>query len=111
MGKQSPFQALVDRQLDEPIEQPAGPYATAAPGQQTGQQTSQPTNQPSTQSGDQSLSHKERGKSSNPDYQRMTVYLRRDTILDLKRRIVGTNVELSDIVQDAVDRWIRQPGK
>ena len=75
------------------------------------QQTSQPTTQPSTQSGDQSLSHKERGKSSNPDYQRMTVYLRRDTILDLKRRIVGTNVELSDIVQDAVDRWIRQPGK
>ena len=101
MAKQSPFQALVDRQLDEPIrhQQPERPLDLPP----------HPGAQAARQSGDQSLSHKERGKSSNPDYQRLTVYLRRDTILDLKRRIVGTNVELSDIVQDAVDRWIRQP--
>jgi hypothetical protein len=103
MAKQSPFQALVDRQLDEPIhyQQPERPLDSPT----------HPSAQAARQSGDQSLSHKERGKSSNPDYQRLTVYLRRDTILDLKRRIVGTNVELSDIVQDAVDRWIRQPEK
>jgi hypothetical protein len=102
MAKQSPFQALVDRQLDEPVVEPAPtPQAAAA----------QPVSHPDRRSGDQSLSHKERGKSSNPDYQRLTVYLRRETILDLKRRIVGTNIELSDIVQDAVERWVSQSAK
>jgi len=101
MRKPSPFQALVDRQLDsEPLHQETGnklvEYAAA---------------QAVTQSGDQSLNIKMGGKSSNPDYQRLTVYLRRETILDLKRRIVGTNTELSDIVQDAVERWIHQPTK
>jgi hypothetical protein len=102
MGKPSPFQALVDRQLDsEPVHQEASnksvDYSAA---------------QAVTQSGDQSLTTgKSGGKSSSPDYQRLTVYLRRETILDLKRRIVGTNVELSDIVQDAVERWIHQPTK
>ena len=107
MAKQSPFQALVDRQLDEPVQ----PAHHIQPEIRSVEITDQPTSQAPRQAGDQSLSHKERGKSSNPDYQRLTVYLRRDTILDLKRRIVGTNVELSDIVQDAVDRWIRQPEK
>jgi hypothetical protein len=94
MGKQSPFRALVDRQLEENssnigFDSDTTPLAPA-------------------QSGDQSLKYlKSRGKSSDPNYQRLTVYLRRDTILDLKRRIVGTNVELSDIVQEAVDRWGR----
>jgi hypothetical protein len=106
MAKPSPFQALVDRQLDEPATtgNDAQPMAAAV-----AQAPDQPLTRPVRQSGDQSVSHKERGKSSNPDYQRLTVYLRRDTILDLKRRIVGTNVELSDIVQDAVDRWINRP--
>jgi hypothetical protein len=104
MAKQSPFQALVDRQLDEP----AHHFEPETPLPET---TAHRTDQAPRQAGDQSLSHKERGKSSNPDYQRLTVYLRRDTILDLKRRIAGTNVELSDIVQDAVDRWIRQSEK
>ena len=103
MAKQSPFQALVDRQLDEPSAHNQTPEIRQI------DVPTQPPAQPSRQSGDQSLSHKERGKSSNPEYQRLTVYLRRDTILDLKRRIVGTSVELSEIVQDAVDRWIRQP--
>lgn len=101
MGKPSPFQALVDRQLDsEPVHQEAlnksVEYSAA---------------QAVTKSGDQSLTSKKGGKSSNPDYQRLTVYLRRETILDLKRGIVGTNIELSDIVQDAVERWIHQPTK
>ena len=99
MGKPSPFQALVDRQLEsKPIHQDASTksYDYSA-------------TQAVTQSGDQSLIGKVGGKSSSPDYQRLTVYLRRETILDLKRRIVGTNVELSDIVQDAVERWIHQP--
>jgi hypothetical protein len=95
---------LVDRQLDEPV-------AYQRPEIRSIDVPAQPPAQAVRQSGDQSLSHKERGKSSNPDYQRLTVYLRRETILDLKRRIVGTNVELSDIVQDAVDRWIRLPDR
>lgn len=98
MGKQSPFQALVDRQLDESV-------------MRTDVSASSSTDQTISHSGDQSLNGKSRGKSSSPDYQRLTVYLRRDTILDLKHRIVGTNIELSDIVQDAVDRWVRQPSK
>ncbi len=93
MVKQSPFRALVDKQLIE--------TADAEPKEQSTELSA-----PISQSGDQSLS-RARGKSSSPDYQRLTVYLRRDTILDIKRQIVGTNTELSDIVQQAVDRWLR----
>ena len=103
MGKQSPFQALVDRQLDsEPLTED---------DMDGGRSVAQSFSQSPVQSGDQSLTGRSRGKSSSPDYQRLTVYLRRETILDLKRRIVGTNVELSDIVQDAVERWVQQPTK
>src|ERR687889_531139 len=101
MAKPSPFQALVDRQLDnESTSIGEKPIAD--------QPLSQPPDQSVSQSGDQSLSRGRGGKSSSPDYQRLTVYLRRETILDLKRRIVGTNVELSDILQDAVELWVRE---
>jgi hypothetical protein len=102
MAKQSPFQALVDRQLDNNATEDVEPFEPP---------TTHAAGRAAARSGDQSLSHRERGKSSNPDYQRLTVYLRRNTILDLKRRIAGTNIELSDIVQDAVDRWIEQSSK
>jgi hypothetical protein len=100
MAKPSPFQALVDRQLDnEPV------------NTQDKELHDQPVTQSLRQSGDQSLTSRNSrgGKSSSPDYQRLTVYLRRETILDLKRRIVGTNIELSDIVQDAVEQWVGPP--
>ena len=100
MAKPSPFQALVDRQLDN--ESPATDEKQTA-----GQSVRQVLDQSFSQSGDQSLNRGRGGKSSSPDYQRLTVYLRRETILDLKRRIVGTNVELSDILQDAVELWVR----
>ncbi len=92
MAKQSPFRALVDRQLVD--------------GPDTSSVEDHPEVPALSHSGDQSLI-RQRGKSSSPDYQRLTVYLRRDTILDIKRQIVGTNTELSDIVQQAVDRWLR----
>jgi hypothetical protein len=100
MAKPSPFQALVDRQLDNESHTPDE-------NQTLGQLPSQVNDQASSHSGDQSLVRRG-GKSSSPDYQRLTVYLRRETILDLKRRIVGTNVELSDILQDAVELWVRE---
>jgi hypothetical protein len=92
MAKQSPFRALVDRQMTESAAPETAHDAPQAPA------GSHPS--------DQSLSRPP-GKSSSPDYQRLTVYLRRDTILDIKRQIVGTNTELSDIVQQAVERWLR----
>ena len=101
MAKLSPFQALVDRQLDNESHTPDE-------NQTSGQPSSMVLGQSLNHSGDQSLIRRG-GKSSSPDYQRLTVYLRRETILDLKRRIVGTNVELSDILQDAVELWVREP--
>ena len=109
MAKHSPFQALVDRQLDsEPTAPHIDAHSASAVNRVPDQSMSQPGSQVVDRSSDQSLSSRSRGKSSSPDYQRLTVYLRRDTILDLKRRIAGTNVELSDIVHDAVDRWFQQ---
>jgi hypothetical protein len=102
MAKLSPFQALVDRQLDNESHTPDENQTPDQPPSQVGEQAL-------SQSGDQSIGRGRGGKSSSPDYQRLTVYLRRETILDLKRRIVGTNVELSDILQDAVELWVREP--
>jgi hypothetical protein len=99
MAKPSPFQALVDRQLEEDAAPPS-PLISSSPERLLSQSVAQ--------SGDQSPDHQHRGKSSNPHYQRLTVYLRRSTILDLKRRTLETNGELSDIVQLAVEHWIER---
>jgi len=55
----------------------------------------------------QQQQHSRRGKSQNPDFDRLTVYLRRDSILTLNRRKVEEGRELSDLVQEALDAWLR----
>ncbi len=48
-----------------------------------------------------------KGKSQNPDFDRLTVYLNRETILALNRRKVEEGRELSELVQEALDAWLR----
>lgn len=39
------------------------------------------------------------GKSSNPDFERLTVYVRKKTKDEVSRTLIGTGTDLSDLVQ------------
>ena len=89
--KQSPFKALVRNQLDTTAsEESVRHSATQSVGQSVAQSV--------THSG------KRRGKSSVPNFLRLTVYIRRTTL----EAIEITNRELSEIVQEALDGWLSQ---
>ncbi len=73
----------------------------------------QPTPQASAEAADLTLTpqpvktNKERGKSSNPDYERMTVYVRKDTRRDAKRKFEdGGGRDESDLVQDLLAAYL-----
>jgi hypothetical protein len=88
--KLSPFKALVRNQLDTTASEEVHHSATRSVGQ--------PVTQSVTHSG------KRRGKSSDPNFLRLTVYIRRTTL----EAIEITNRELSEIVQEALDGWLSQ---
>ena len=46
------------------------------------------------------------GKKSNPDYTQVTVYLRKQTHLAAKKRLLDEGREFSKLVEDLVARWI-----
>ena len=101
-GKQSPFKALVQSQLDAPVT--IDTDSTHPVGQPANQAATQSPSQPAGQSVNQSLTHaRRRGKSSDPNFLRMTVYIRRTTVEALE----ATHMELSEIVQEALDRWLK----
>jgi hypothetical protein len=97
-AKQSPFKALVQNQLDAPALQ-----------SQTGEPTDQSANQSASRSVAQPVSQslilgRRRGKSSDPNFLRMTVYVRRTTVEALE----ATNMEFSEVVQEALDAWLQR---
>jgi hypothetical protein len=96
-GKQSPFKALVQSQLDAPVTIDSDSTQGVEPPMQ-------PVSQSPSQPVSQSLTGRRRGKSSDPNFLRMTVYVRRNTVEALE----ATNRELSEIVQEALDSWLQR---
>ena len=98
-AKQSPFKALVQNQLDTPTMTEVS----------TSQSAVQSSSQVPGRSGDQPVSQsltpgRRRGKSSDPNFLRMTVYVRRTTVEALE----ATNMEFSEVVQEALDAWLQR---
>ena len=46
------------------------------------------------------------GKKSNPDYTQVTVYLRKQTHLAAKKRLLDEGREFSKLVEDLVAQWV-----
>ena len=47
-----------------------------------------------------------RGKSSNPNYIKLTSYIRRDTHLAAKKRLLDEGGELSELVEKLLSEWL-----
>ena len=47
------------------------------------------------------------GKSSQEGYERLTVYVRKETKDDLERSLIGTGKDMSDVVQGLLDRHLK----
>jgi hypothetical protein len=53
------------------------------------------------------------GKSKDPDYEQVTVYIRRDTHLEAKRLLLGQEIDFSELAEKLLSEWIagRKPSK
>lgn len=49
---------------------------------------------------------KPKGKREDRDYGKIGVYIRADTITEVKARLVRQRKDLSDLVQDLLDDWL-----
>jgi hypothetical protein len=47
-----------------------------------------------------------KGKKSNPEYTTLTTYIKITTYKALKKKCVDLDVEMSEIVQELLDRWL-----
>ena len=48
------------------------------------------------------------GKKSDPDYTQATVYLRKQTHLAAKKRLLDEGKEFSELVEELVTQWIQK---
>lgn len=48
-----------------------------------------------------------RGKREDPDFGKIGVYIRSSTITEVKTRLLRQNRDLSDLVQDLLDSWLK----
>lgn len=46
------------------------------------------------------------GKSSNPDYQPLTVYVRRDTHKKVKKALVDSEQDFSGLIEGLLNSWL-----
>ena len=49
-----------------------------------------------------------KGKSANPEYMKLTSYIRRETHLAVKRRLLDEGREISELVEDLMVKWLSQ---
>jgi len=49
-----------------------------------------------------------RGKRDNSEYGKIGVYIRNETIAEVKARLIREKRDLSDLVQQLLDRWIER---
>lgn len=55
------------------------------------------------------LKRQKTGKRDHPDYTQISVYIRKTPYHEVKRRLVGTNQDFSDLVNELVEGWINGP--
>lgn len=48
------------------------------------------------------------GKRSNPDYQQVTVLLHGQTYLDVRKRLLDERKEVSTLLNELLDEWLKQ---
>jgi hypothetical protein len=48
-----------------------------------------------------------RGKSANPDYVKLTSYIRRETHRAVKKRLLDEGREISELVEELMGGWLR----
>lgn len=46
------------------------------------------------------------GKSSNPDYQPLTVYIRRNTHRKVKKALIDKEQDFSDLIEGLLNSWL-----
>jgi hypothetical protein len=51
---------------------------------------------------------KKQGKREDHDYGKIGVYIRTETITEVKARLVRERKDMSDLVQDLLDKWLHQ---
>ena len=49
---------------------------------------------------------KRQGKREDRDYGKIGVYIRAETITEVKSRLIRERKELSDLVQELLDKWL-----
>lgn len=54
------------------------------------------------------LRSKPKGKREHNDYGKIGVYIRTETITEVKARLVRQRQDLSDLVQNLLDKWLAQ---
>lgn len=47
------------------------------------------------------------GKSSNPDYEQVTSYIRRDTHHKVKKALIGTEKDFSELLEELLTKWLK----
>ena len=51
---------------------------------------------------------KRQGKREHRDYGKIGVYIRTETITEIKARLIREHRDMSDLVQDLLDKWLHQ---
>ena len=57
------------------------------------------------------IAGKQRGKSASPDYIKLTSYIRRETHLAVKKRLLDEGREISELVEELMTNWLASTGK
>lgn len=47
------------------------------------------------------------GKNSNPDYVQISAYIRKDTRLKARRLLLGSEEDLSDVIEKLLCEWVK----
>ena len=49
---------------------------------------------------------RKRGKSVDPDFVKLTSYIRKDTHLQVKKRLLDQGKEISELVEELLGKWL-----
>jgi hypothetical protein len=53
------------------------------------------------------LRPKKIGKRDHPDYTQISIYIRKTPYHNVRRRLIGTGQDFSDLVNELIERWLR----
>lgn len=51
---------------------------------------------------------RKRGKSADPDYVKLTSYIRKDTHLQVKKKLLDEDKEISELVEELMVEWLKR---